>query len=204
MYPQTIFIMLKSFITLGANLILAHNEVDSMKFKKLVDLPQRLTSIFNWIELSVKSSKESTEIVSLLKTGNKVVEVGLVSNKVEDNNSMRRGPSGKQTGYHYLTDNSDVSLSLWRKLCDPIVLWGQLCLEFATVALLVLMLFMLCWRILFLLFKQQHCKGMLVIAHQTKWQTQRIWVSYFVFVEKLKGNKLLDIPHIANSKFTLC
>jgi hypothetical protein len=28
------------------------------------------------IELSVKSSKESTETVSLLKTGNKVVEVG--------------------------------------------------------------------------------------------------------------------------------
>jgi hypothetical protein len=28
------------------------------------------------IELSVKSSKESTEAVSLLKTGNKVVEVG--------------------------------------------------------------------------------------------------------------------------------
>jgi hypothetical protein len=27
------------------------------------------------LELSVKSSKESTEIVSLLKTGNKVVEV---------------------------------------------------------------------------------------------------------------------------------
>jgi hypothetical protein len=28
------------------------------------------------LELSVKSSKESTEAVSLLKTGNKVVEVG--------------------------------------------------------------------------------------------------------------------------------
>jgi hypothetical protein len=28
------------------------------------------------IELSFKSSKESTELVSLLKTGNKVVEVG--------------------------------------------------------------------------------------------------------------------------------
>jgi hypothetical protein len=28
------------------------------------------------IELSVKSSKESTEPMSLLKTGNKVVEVG--------------------------------------------------------------------------------------------------------------------------------
>jgi hypothetical protein len=26
----------------------------------------------------------------------------------------------------------------------------------------------------------------------------------FRFVEKLKANKLLDIPHIANSKFTLC
>jgi hypothetical protein len=60
------------------------------------------------IELSVKSSKESTETVSLLKTGNKVVEVGWVNNKVKDNNSMRRGPSGKQTGYHYLTDNSNV------------------------------------------------------------------------------------------------
>jgi hypothetical protein len=59
-------------------------------------------------ELSVKSSKESTETVSLLKTGNKVVEVGWVNNKVEDNNSMRRGPSRKQTGYHYLTDNSKV------------------------------------------------------------------------------------------------
>jgi hypothetical protein len=30
------------------------------------------------IELSVKSSKESTETVSLLKRGNKVVEVGWV------------------------------------------------------------------------------------------------------------------------------
>jgi hypothetical protein len=30
----------------------------------------------NTIELSVKSSKESTELVSLLKIGNKVVEVG--------------------------------------------------------------------------------------------------------------------------------
>jgi hypothetical protein len=28
------------------------------------------------VELSIKSSKESTETVSLLKTGNKVVEVG--------------------------------------------------------------------------------------------------------------------------------
>jgi hypothetical protein len=28
--------------------------------------------------------------VSLLKTGNKVVEVGWVHNKVEDNNSMKR------------------------------------------------------------------------------------------------------------------
>jgi hypothetical protein len=60
------------------------------------------------IELSIKSSKESTETVSLLKTGNKVIEVGLVNNKVEDNNSMKRGPSGKQTGYHYLTDNSNM------------------------------------------------------------------------------------------------
>jgi hypothetical protein len=48
--------------------------------------------VYTW-ELSVKSSKESTETVSLLKTGNKVVEVGWVNNKVEDNNSMRRGPS---------------------------------------------------------------------------------------------------------------
>jgi hypothetical protein len=30
----------------------------------------------NAIELSVKSSKESIEIISLLKSGNKVVEVG--------------------------------------------------------------------------------------------------------------------------------
>jgi hypothetical protein len=35
------------------------------------------------LELSVKSSKESTEIVSLLKTGNKVVEVEWVRSKVE-------------------------------------------------------------------------------------------------------------------------
>jgi hypothetical protein len=35
-------------------------------------------------ELSVKSSKESTETVSLLKSGNKVVEVGCVHSKVED------------------------------------------------------------------------------------------------------------------------
>jgi hypothetical protein len=25
---------------------------------------------------------------------------------------MRRGPSGKQTGYHYLTDNSNKSINL--------------------------------------------------------------------------------------------
>jgi hypothetical protein len=36
------------------------------------------------IELSVKSSKESTEPMSLLKIGNKVVEVGWVHSKVED------------------------------------------------------------------------------------------------------------------------
>jgi hypothetical protein len=36
------------------------------------------------LELSVKSSKESTEPVSLLKTGNKVVEVDWVHSKVED------------------------------------------------------------------------------------------------------------------------
>jgi hypothetical protein len=57
------------------------------------------------LELSIKSSKDSTETVSLLKIGNKVVEVGWVNNKVEDNNSMRRGPSGKQTGYHYIMDS---------------------------------------------------------------------------------------------------
>jgi hypothetical protein len=32
--------------------------------------------LFHILELSVKSSKESTETVSLLKIGNKVVEVG--------------------------------------------------------------------------------------------------------------------------------
>jgi hypothetical protein len=32
--------------------------------------------ILTIIELSIKSSKENTELVSLLKTGNKVVEVG--------------------------------------------------------------------------------------------------------------------------------
>jgi hypothetical protein len=62
----------------------------------LLELNERL-------ELSVKSSKESIETINLLKTRNKVVEVGWVNNKVEDNNSMRRGPSGKQIGYHYLT-----------------------------------------------------------------------------------------------------
>jgi hypothetical protein len=31
---------------------------------------------FEILELSVKSSKESTKAISLLKTGNKVVEVG--------------------------------------------------------------------------------------------------------------------------------
>jgi preprotein translocase subunit YajC len=41
-------------------------------------------SVADIIELSVKSSKESTEPVSLLKTGNKVVEVGWVHSKVED------------------------------------------------------------------------------------------------------------------------
>jgi hypothetical protein len=35
-----------------------------------------LSKIRDRIELSIKSSKESTEPVSLLKTGNKVVEVG--------------------------------------------------------------------------------------------------------------------------------
>jgi hypothetical protein len=42
------------------------------------------TKIKNILELFVKSSKESTEPVSLLKTGNKVVEVGWVHSKVED------------------------------------------------------------------------------------------------------------------------
>jgi hypothetical protein len=40
-----------------------------------------------------------------------VVEVGWVNNKVEDNNNMKRESSGKQTGYHYLTDNSSVLLT---------------------------------------------------------------------------------------------
>jgi hypothetical protein len=35
-----------------------------------------LDSFQSLLELSVKSSKESTEPVSLFKTGNKVVEVG--------------------------------------------------------------------------------------------------------------------------------
>jgi hypothetical protein len=47
------------------------------------------------LELSVEYSKESTKTLCLLKTGNKVVEMGLVHNKVEDNNSMRRGPQWK-------------------------------------------------------------------------------------------------------------
>jgi hypothetical protein len=38
--------------------------------------PLMMTNFPDTIELSVKSSKESTELVSLLKTGNKVVEVG--------------------------------------------------------------------------------------------------------------------------------
>jgi hypothetical protein len=33
------------------------------------------------------------------------------NNKVEDKNSMRRGPSRKQIGYHYLMDNSNISLN---------------------------------------------------------------------------------------------
>jgi hypothetical protein len=36
------------------------------------------------LEFSVKSSKESTEPMRLLKTRNKVVEVGWVHTKVED------------------------------------------------------------------------------------------------------------------------
>jgi hypothetical protein len=35
-----------------------------------------LPKILETLELSIKSSKESTKPVSLLKTGNKVVEVG--------------------------------------------------------------------------------------------------------------------------------
>ena len=35
------------------------------------------------VELSVKSSKENTEIVSLFKSGNKVVEVGWIQSKIE-------------------------------------------------------------------------------------------------------------------------
>jgi hypothetical protein len=50
------------------------------------------TDIGNTWELSVKYSKESTKTLCLLKTGNKVVKVGWVHSKVEDNNSMRRGP----------------------------------------------------------------------------------------------------------------
>jgi hypothetical protein len=37
---------------------------------------EELSKLYMKIELSVKSSKESTESMSLLKTGNKVVEVG--------------------------------------------------------------------------------------------------------------------------------
>jgi hypothetical protein len=49
------------------------------------------------LELSVKSSKENTETISLLKIGNKVLEVGWLNNKIDDNNSMRtRG--GDQVG----------------------------------------------------------------------------------------------------------
>jgi hypothetical protein len=44
------------------------------------------------IELSVKYSKESTKTLCLLKTENKVVEVGWIHNKVEDNNNMMKGP----------------------------------------------------------------------------------------------------------------
>jgi TRAP-type uncharacterized transport system substrate-binding protein len=45
---------------------------------------EELSKLYMKIELSVKSSKESTESMSLLKTGNKVVEVGWVHSKVED------------------------------------------------------------------------------------------------------------------------
>jgi hypothetical protein len=51
------------------------------------NLPNLVSFLFEFmlsIELSVKSSKESTEPASLLKTGNKVVEVGWVYSKVED------------------------------------------------------------------------------------------------------------------------
>jgi hypothetical protein len=56
-----------------------------------VELPETV-----WIQESYplspqKRSKESTETLSLLKTGKKVVEVGWVNNKVEDNNSNQVG-----------------------------------------------------------------------------------------------------------------
>jgi hypothetical protein len=44
------------------------------------------------LELSVKYSIESTKTLYLLKTENKVVEMGCVHSKIEDNNSMRKGP----------------------------------------------------------------------------------------------------------------
>jgi hypothetical protein len=68
----------------------------------IADWQLELPLTWEIIELSVKSSKESTETASLLKSGNKVVEVGWVHSKVEDE-------EGKQTRYHYLTDNSNLS-----------------------------------------------------------------------------------------------
>jgi hypothetical protein len=44
--------------------------------KKKKKLYEYTTNFMNTLELSVKSLKESTEPVSLLKIGNKVVEVG--------------------------------------------------------------------------------------------------------------------------------
>jgi hypothetical protein len=50
-----------------------------------------LPKILETLELSIKSSKESTKPVSLLKTGNKVVEVGWVHSKVEDEEGTTMG-----------------------------------------------------------------------------------------------------------------
>jgi hypothetical protein len=38
----------------------------------------------------------STKTLYLLKTGNKVVEVGQIHSKIDDNNSMRRGQQWKE------------------------------------------------------------------------------------------------------------
>jgi hypothetical protein len=57
---------------------------------KIIDQNIYWLNMFS-IELSVKSSKESTEPVSLLKIGNKVVEVGWVHSKVEDEEGTTMG-----------------------------------------------------------------------------------------------------------------